>query len=143
MGIADRLVDAQLLWQAGRVEGAFLSVLVAVAAAARMTFPAEKSDRLAFEQFVSSASRVKISAEFRGKLEPIEHIIYVWLRCNLVHEATIPFDIQLVEDPEPGVLWIQAGGGPGNTLKLSFSWFYHLFRSAAQVLMPVVDPLNL
>lgn len=39
MSIKDRLAEADLLWKHGRREGALLSVLVAVAVTARITFP--------------------------------------------------------------------------------------------------------
>ena len=129
MSIANRLEDARCLWKAGRVEGAFLIVLVATAAAARKRYPSEKSDRRAFEQFVASASRAKLSVEFRGQLHPIEHVLYTWLRCELVHTGTVPFDIEFVDDGHPNDLSLRAGGAPEYVLKLSFGWFHHLFRA--------------
>jgi hypothetical protein len=129
MSIANRLADARYLWKAGRVEGAFLNVLVATAAAARTVFPDEKSDRRAFELFVASTSRAKVAVEFRGQLHSIEHILYVWLRCELVHDGTIPLDIELVPDDDHDKLWVRAGGAPDYVLKLSYGWFHHLFRA--------------
>lgn len=126
MSIQARIDDARLLWAAGRLEGAFLNVLVAVAAAARGAYPKVKSDREAFERFLADASRVKLSVEFRKALHPIEHVLYKWLRCELVHEATLPFDIAFMEDTEPGALSVRAGGAPAYVLKLSKSWFEHL-----------------
>jgi hypothetical protein len=136
MSIANRLADAQHLWSAGRVESAFLLVLVAAAATARQLFPAEKSDRRAFESFVKRASKAKIAVEFRGELHPIEHLLYTWLRCELVHTGAIPLDIQLVDDGEPDTLWLRAGGAPEYVLKLSHGWFHHLFLAVAKATVP-------
>lgn len=79
-------------------------------------------------------SKLRWSVEFRGKLEPLEHILSTRLRCELVREGTIPIDIELVIDDEAEALWVRAGGAPDHLLKLSHGWFHYLFRAAPQVL---------
>jgi hypothetical protein len=125
MSIRARVDDALFLWSNGRLEGAFLSTLVAVAASARRKYPTLK-DRESFENFLQDARLVRISVEYRGECHPIEHIFYKWLRCELVHEGGIPIDIQFMTDAEPSVMSVRAGGAPNHILKISHGWFYHL-----------------
>jgi hypothetical protein len=98
MSIRARVEDALLLWESGRREGAFLSALVAVAATSRQRFPDRKAvgDREAFERSVSAAHSVRLSVEYRGEVHPIEHVLYKWLRCELVHEGEVPVDIEFI-----------------------------------------------
>jgi hypothetical protein len=126
MSIQNRLEDAQLLWNAGRLEGAFVSVLIAVAATARRTFPNQKSDRRAFEDFLRQGWFERISVEHRGEIHPVYHIFYKWFRCELIHEGALPVDVEFMSDPEPGVLSIRAGGATDYTLKVSSGWFNEL-----------------
>ena len=128
MSIRTRIEDALLLWEQGRLEGAFLCALVAVAASARRQYPDRKSvgDREAFERFLTNAHTVRLSVEYRGECQSIEHILYKWLRCELVHEGGIPIDIEFMLDSEPGLMSVRAGGAPEYVLKISQGWFHHL-----------------
>ena len=127
MSLHDRVGDALLLWESGRREGAFLTALVAVAATARKRFPDRKAigDRDAFERFLQSAHSVRLSVEYRGECQSIEHIFYKWFRCQLVHEGGLPIDIEFMMD-EPASLSVRAGGAPEFILKVSEGWFHHL-----------------
>lgn len=131
MSLRARIEDAVLLWQHGHREGALLSALVAVAATARRRFTDRKGvgDGAAFERFLSSAHSVRLSVEYRGEAHPIEHIFYKWLRCELVHEGGLPFDIEFMPDPKPGALSVRAGGAPDYILKISNGWFTHLVEA--------------
>ena len=130
-GIRSRTDDAILLWEKGRQEGAFLSALIAVAATARLRYPQAK-DREAFEQFLRDSHTVKLSVEYRGECHPIEHVLYKWLRCQLVHEGRIPIDIQFMEDVQPGSMSVRAGGAPQYILKIGTGWFHHMIGSVVQ-----------
>lgn len=130
--IRDRIDDALLLWQHDRREGAFLSVLVAVAVTARLRFPDPSvGDRQAFERFLYAAHSVRLSVEYRGACHPVEHVFYKWLRCELVHEAGVPLDIVFVPTERRGELSVRAGGPPSYVLQLSESWFDHLVHTVA------------
>ena len=125
-----RVEDAVLLWKNDRKEGAFLNVLIAVAATARRRFPEKTtSDREAFERFLQSSMTVRLSVEYRGECQPVEHIFYKWFRCELVHEGSLPIDIQFISDADKDVLSVRAGGAPEYILKISESWFRHLIDS--------------
>jgi hypothetical protein len=130
MSIADRIEDAHLLWRSGRKEGAFLCVLIAVAAAARSRFPGE-NDRNSFERFIHEATPVKMGVEYRGQLHRIKTILYKFLRCELVHEGGIPQDIRFIDDELAGAMTIRAGGHPEFVLLLGTGWFFHLVRSVS------------
>lgn len=127
MSLETRVADARFLWANGRREGALLNAVIAVAATARRRFPDRKAvgDREAFERFLEAVQSVRMSVEYRGACEPIEHILYKWLRCELVHEGGLPVDIEFVQG-DPDVLSVRAGGKPDFVLRLSESWFDHL-----------------
>jgi hypothetical protein len=131
MSICSRIDDAQFLWDNGRLEGAFLSALTAVAATSRRQFADRNaiSDREAFEQFLAGARSIRITVEYRGEFHPVERVLYKWLRCELVHEGGIPVDIQFMPDKQPGTMTIRAGGAPEFVLKISHGWFHHLVNA--------------
>ncbi len=133
MSVQNRIEDALLLWANRRQEGAFLTVLVAVAATARKRFPDRKvvSDREAFERFLEAAHSIRLSVEYRGDCHRIEHIFYKWFRCELVHEGGLPIDIEFMPDENPNLLSVRAGGAPEFTLKVSQGWFHHLVGAVA------------
>jgi len=76
MGIVDRVQDAELLREAGRREGALMSVLVAFAATARRVHPAPAKDRDAFERLFRDTVKLDLEVEFRGTAWPVETILY-------------------------------------------------------------------
>jgi hypothetical protein len=126
VSIRSRIEDALFLWNAGRLEGAFVSVLIATAATAKRTFP-KKGDRQAFEDFLHQGWFERISVEYRGEIHPMYHIFYKWVRCELVHEGSLPMDVDFMPDPGPGILSVRAGGAPEFVLKVSHGWFRELF----------------
>ena len=128
-GVRDRVQDALLLWESGRREGAFICTLIAVAATARKRY-SDQTDRRSFEQFLSDCYPGCLQVEFRGKCQPVEHLLYKWLRCQLVHEAGLPTDIQFMEEEQSGTMSIRAGGQPEYLLKMGTGWFHHLVRCA-------------
>ncbi len=76
MGIVDRVQDAELLWEAGRREGALMSALIAFAATARRVRPEPIKDRDAFEGLFRDAIELDLEVEFRSKSWPVEAILY-------------------------------------------------------------------
>jgi hypothetical protein len=144
MSVRARVDDGLFLWEHKRLEGAFMSVLAAVAASARLRYPNRKAigDRVAFERFLKNAMLVTIGVEFRGEAHPVEHIFYKWLRCELVHEGGIPVDIEFVQTEDPTQLSIRAGGQPEYVLKLSQGWFYHLVNVVATAPENAVEFVN-
>jgi len=126
-GIRDRIEDALLLWESDRKDGAFLSALIAVAATAQKRYPNQKDgDR--FRQFLKDEHTVRISVEYRGECHPVEHVLYKWLRCNLVHEGGLPPDIEFMTDDQPGTMSVRAGGAPEYVFKISHGWFHHMIH---------------
>jgi hypothetical protein len=91
-------------------------------------FP-DRGDREAFEEFLTRASSVRLCVEYRGEVHTIEHILYKWLRCELVHEGGLPTDIEFIPNLNPGVRSLRAGGAPEYVLKLSDGWFDFLIHS--------------
>lgn len=134
MSIRDRVDDALLLWNSGRKEGAFLNILVAVAATSRRRFPDRKKvrDGEAFIRFLEASHSVRLSVEYRGECVPAEQIFYKWFRCQLVHEGDLPFDIEFMPDAEPETMSIRAGGAPGYILRVSDNWFHHMVAAVTE-----------
>ncbi|MHC4508557.1 MAG: hypothetical protein ACYTAO_06290 [Planctomycetota bacterium] len=130
MSIRRRVEDAVALHKLGRFDGALLSALVAAASTARTEIPDRNvSDRECFEKFLAkSAAGQRIKVEFRGELHSIPHIFYKWLRCELVHEGSIPLDIEFVAEPSSGQLSFRAGGAPHYVLQLSRGWLSEILR---------------
>lgn len=117
IGIQARVEDAAILAERGRLEGALLMLLVAVAATSRKRYPAAPrkkgkgskpkggclSDHEAFTTFLKDESWQLVRSEepvveFRGKSQPIEDFLYEYLRCNLVHEGGLPTDLHPIRD---------------------------------------------
>jgi hypothetical protein len=130
-GIRRRFDDALALHQLGRFDGALLGALVAAAATARLEMPDRSiGDRECFEAFLnkSTACQRTRGVEYRGELRSIPRIFYKWLRCELVHEAGVPLDIEFVGDPDDGSLSSRAGGAPEFTLQLSHGWLFEVLH---------------
>lgn len=98
MSIRRRLEDARVLSAAGCQEGAFTSVLIAVAATSRKRYQqAEWDDGEAFKNFIydemgviTGGPKYNVALPFQGKDVPLEDILYHHLRCQLVHEGAMP-----------------------------------------------------
>ncbi len=127
MSIANRISDAEILWNTEHKEGAFLCALIAVAATARKRFKNEK-DSAAFVRFLEQSTNVKMSVEFRGKLQALEFVFYKFMRCHLVHEGELPPDIRFTEEMVPSQMSVRAGGAPEYILKIGTGWFFHLLQ---------------
>lgn len=101
MSIKNRIEDAQLLWTAGRKEGAFIQILIAVAATSRKRYPKPTPDHKAFKQFIldemgyiTGGPSQNVAFPFKGNDKtPLEDILYHHLRCQLVHEGEMPESI--------------------------------------------------
>lgn len=129
MTIHKRLADADVLWAAGRREGALLRVLVAVTAIARAEHP-QCGDG---DAFLAARHRWSISVEHRGRQVSVDQLMWKWRRCELAHRATLPIDIQVGEaNEDPDQLWIRAGGPPGYRVRLSTGWYHWLRRIASE-----------
>jgi hypothetical protein len=130
-GLHKLVDDALFLWKNQRHESAFLLALVAIAAVAHKRYP-KKRDGEAFEEYLRNTCLKISGVEFRGKLQPLEHIFYKWLRCQLVHEASLPMDIEFMPEGEPNWMSIRAGGAPEYLLKIGHGWFHHMIGSVKQ-----------
>lgn len=135
MGIRKRVEDAELLWREGQAEGSLLMALVAASATARRKYPKLK-DREGFERLLLDARKWRLSLEFRGAQVPVERLLWKWLRCELVHEAGLPVDIQLTPIAAVGELSARAGGAPDYELQLSEAWLHHVLD------VVIYDPVN-
>lgn len=130
MSILERLEDAELLWKNGRREGALLCVLVAISATARQRFPNAAGDRDAFETFMKTTHGWTIGIEYRGGTVDMDHLLYKWLRCELVHNGALPPDLRIDDDfTDPAACGVRAGGAPAYTVLLSPGWYQFLVQA--------------
>jgi hypothetical protein len=112
MSIKCRLDDSTLLFNAGRRDGALLNLLVAIAATARRRRPRSAfTDRVAFEGFLCDEAAVVTPSidrlmiyvpnadvtKYPDRMMPIEAIVYLMMRCGLVHEGVLPDSIRFVD----------------------------------------------
>lgn len=122
------MIDAEVLWTAGRREGALLCVLVAVSAVARIEHPG-MGDGAAFRVFLVDRHTWNISVEHRSQQVSVDQLLWKWLRCELAHNAALPVDVQLYDpDENPEGLYVRAGGAPDYCVLLSAGWYWWLRR---------------
>jgi hypothetical protein len=120
MRAPERVDDARFLWDRGRRPGGLLLVCAAVAAEARRQYP-KAGDGEGFRRLIRDSLSVELSVEFRGEPQPIEQLLYKWVRCELMHTAVVPLDIEIDDDLGDG-LRVRAGAAPEHLLKLSPGW---------------------
>lgn len=105
MGVRDRIEDAKVLWSAGRFEGAAIQVLIAVAATVRKRYPMPMADNEAYKRFIldeiakiTNGPNKNVDFFYDGSHHVgLEHLIYKFMRCNLVHEGTLPSTLTLTQ----------------------------------------------
>jgi len=134
--IRDRIEDALILWKSNRIEGAFVSILIAVAATAKKRYSRKKfKDNEIYKKFlldemgsITGGPSQNVKFYHNGKYKvPLENIIYNILRCELIHEGATP---QTIHFEEP----ILDNRKIYNTLKLydpigfPIGWIWNLAR---------------
>jgi hypothetical protein len=124
--IAQRIDDAEFLWQAGRREGGFLAALVAFSATARRVRPkaTEPLDSGAFKALFQEELSSGSSVRFRGKMTSMDELFYKWLRCELVHEGGLPVGITLDDDDNDGLYTMALSGD--FPIAISSVWYHSL-----------------
>lgn len=111
MSIKQLVNDAAYLAGQGRHLGALSILMIAIAGSAKKRFPDKGiGDRERFESFLGARIASLISDQikaddvgasgiyltFRGNKHLIEHILYKYYRCELMHEAELPQDVAFV-----------------------------------------------
>lgn len=130
MGAPDRIEDARFLWDQGRRGSGLLLACAAVAAQARREYP-KAGDGEGFRRLIRESLSFELSVEFRGEQRPIEQLLYKWVRCELMHTAAVPLDIEIDDELGDG-LALRAGGAPEYVVKLSPGWFDFLLSVATK-----------
>jgi len=153
MSVKARIEDARVLWETGRLEGAVIQVLIAVAATARKRYPRPIEDSKAYKDFildelakVTNGPDTNVKFFYDGQHDvPIEEILYKFMRCALVHEGRLPASIILTQ-PEHGNLepfGRSAAGTPydgklfnvlalNDVLGFPIGWIWNLIRVVAE-----------
>jgi hypothetical protein len=105
MSVRARIDDAEVLWKAGRLEGAVIQVLIAVAATVRKRYPKPIPDSAAYKKFIldeigkiTNGPTKNVDFYFDGRHHvPLQDIVYAFIRCGLVHEGSLPPTIKLTQ----------------------------------------------
>lgn len=96
---------------------------------------------MAFERLPCAAHDGRVSVGYRGEQVDVDHLLYKWLRCQLVHEAGPPTDLRIDDDfAEPDSLSVRAGGDPCYTVLITPGWFYVLVDLVARHIEPLARP---
>lgn len=133
MSIKQLVDDAQFLAANNRHVGALAALMLAVAGSARKRFPKKQRSLKDPEKFMGDAEMFElflggrlarllmnifqpsdigtsgICIEFRGRVHQIEHILYKFYRCQLVHEAELPNDVRFLPRSQVKRWGIQIG----------------------------------
>lgn len=159
MTIREQVEDASFLAQNGRYVGALTTLMLAVAASARRTFPKgtkssekpkdEMSDREAFTLFLGGRIRKilfgdfggpdegtsGISVSFRNAQHDVAYVLYKYYRCELVHDGELPEDVEFsgANQHSTGLnisnCGLQVSISTGNKMVLDHGWI-DLLREA-------------
>lgn len=150
--IKERLEDALVLCQHKRFEGAWTQVLIAAAATARKRFPKE-GDAAGFKNYIRQVAVFFFEPDAKivegngvtinlGKGGPqeitLDTLIYKNLRCNLVHEATLPDEILFshLALKEEGAVTMEFGVGLGSGKEVLVPAFWCMALARAVALTP-------
>jgi hypothetical protein len=142
MSVRERIIDAKLLWDNGRKQGAWIQVLIAAAATSRVRFPTMR-DGEAFRAFVREVTptiingapaipggvRVIFNAEGPDQMS-LDEVLYNHLRCTLVHEGVMPAEVQFSESRFENGQW-KADVRGGLPLTIPDFWVVHLAKAVA------------
>lgn len=152
MAILEQLKDATFLAQHGRYMTSLTTLLLAISASSRRTFPQgtksranptkEMSDREAFTLFLGGRIRKilfgdwggpdegnsGVAVPFRGAQHDVAYILYKFYRCELVHDGELPEDVEFTSIRESGAgvnlckQGMRVSIGAGNTMVLDHGW---------------------
>lgn len=152
MTIREQVQDASFLAQHGRYIGALTTLMLAIAASSRRTFPKgrkslkepkkEMSDQEAFTLFLGGRIRKilfgdfggpdegtsGISVGFRGKNHDMALVLYKYYRCELVHDGELPEDVEFTVPSQPaagitiGNRGLQVSISAGDKMVLDHGW---------------------
>ncbi|MFH1537307.1 MAG: hypothetical protein ABID45_04925 [Patescibacteria group bacterium] len=133
--IKKRLHASEILKQHKKDEDALILLLVAVAGISRKLYPSsEHNDSDAFPWTLARLVRpytnihvktnlwplLGIGISYEGKTQALEKVIYKAFRCNLIHEAELSADSQII----PGNrLTLVVNTPDGKAITLTKRWF--------------------
>ena len=149
----ERIEDARVLWEANRIEGAAIQVLIAVAATVRKRYPLPMKDSDAFKAFIkdeiakiTNGPTKNVAFYYDGKHGvTLEDVVYKFVRCELVHEGKLPANIEFTHPVRgPGIPFGRSPSGEPydgklfNCIKLydvlgfPLGWVWNLIRAVAE-----------
>lgn len=140
MSVKDRIEDAEVLWDQGRREGAWVLALIAAAATSRKRYPRPMPDYEAFKSFIRDVMPTLLQGKSPHGTPnprvifgntPVEDIIYEHLRCNLIHEGEVSQKVAFSESKiVDGKLTATLSVGSPNVIP-DF-WVLHLMKAVRE-----------
>ncbi|WP_375243486.1 hypothetical protein [Sphingomonas parapaucimobilis] len=122
----------------GETEAAVQLALIALAAAARIRYPKPTSDRMAFTSYIcDEIPGWNGSFIFREEPTDLPTILYKFVRCEYVHEAGLPVDINFTDRQDTTMV---IGGG---AIELGRGWLDRMLYAIShdRALYPVFSDL--
>ena len=98
MSIRDRVCEAEMLWNSGRKEGAWIQAMIATAATARKRYPRPMRDSDSFKSYIRDVCFTIVSGNphpqggrvlFQFGDRAFEDILYEDFRCSWIHEGKL------------------------------------------------------
>jgi hypothetical protein len=133
MSILKRIKKAEADYAIGDYENALIQALIAVDGTSRKRYPTlgnkDRFEKLLAEDFgpnIGENFGIRggyIAISYQGEMHKIEHIMYKFLRCSLLHEAAAPPDIEFVS-PTVGITF----GPRGDSLIMNYGLIQTLIR---------------
>lgn len=144
MHIKQQIDDAIFLYQNRRYQGCLSVLMLAIGASSKKVFPGDRNDGRAFKNFLGSriasvlwgrrlgdgVGTSGVMVNFREKTHLIEHVLYKYYRCALIHEGELPADV--VFAPEVGMPNSDDNGSftirSGPDIVLDYGWLELLIK---------------
>jgi hypothetical protein len=140
--IYERIKDALILWNEKSIDGACISILIAVAATARKRYPRSilKKDKDAYQKFILDEMGIitggpdkGVKFYFNGNYKvPLERILYEFLRCKLIHEGALPTEFDFTEPVIENGKKYNVLNLHGLVVGIPIGWIWNLARATVK-----------
>ena len=147
MSIRQQVDDALALAAGSRHEGALAMLLIAIGGSARKLYPSPKfNDSDAFQWFLAErlgrilrgepndarTKESRITVPYRGRQIDLALLLYKHLRCELVHESSLPNDVIFKPANQATPQGVSIGVDENGCVVLDHGWLHILARVVSE-----------